>query len=107
MTDERIQRAEGVDFTSINAALANIQYPMTATEFVAEYGDDTIERTNAGAITVRELFEGTGMDTFESPEEVRQSALNLMPEESVGRLRYSDRGGATPSDGTTDEDQSI
>lgn len=97
-------REEGVDFTDFNPVLEEISYPISETELVEEHGDHTIERTNADPITVEDLFEGTGEQTFEGPEEVKQSVLNLMPRDSVGQARYSDRGGATPE--PLDDDES-
>lgn len=100
---EDADREEGVDFTDFNPVLEDISFPITKAELVDEHGEHTIERTNADPITIRELFEGMGEQTFESREEVRQSVLNLMPRESVGRAGYSDRGGSTPEEGQPDE----
>ncbi|MFD1587005.1 hypothetical protein ACFR9U_08415 [Halorientalis brevis] len=99
MSGRETDREEGVDFTDIDPILSELAYPTTKDEFVSEYGDQSIARTNADPISVHELFDGTGEDTFESPTEIRQSVLNLMPRESVGRQRYSDRGGAIPEEG--------
>lgn len=85
-------RIEGVDFTDVGPLLEEIPYPITTEELVAEYGDYAIRRTNAGPITIRELFEPMGEDTSASADELRQSILTLMPKDSVGRQRYSDRG---------------
>ena len=103
MSGERTDREEGVDFTDIEPILSEISYPTTKDEFVAAHGDESVERTNADPIQVRELFDGTGEDTFESQTEIRQSILNLMPRESVGRQRYSDRGGSIPEEIPDDE----
>jgi len=99
MSGRETDREEGVDFTDIDPILTGLTYPTTKDEFVSEYGDQSIERTNAGPISVREVFDGTGEDTFESPTEIRQSVLNLMPRETVGRQRYSDRAGSIPEEG--------
>lgn len=107
MSEDGTDREEGVNFTDINPVLEGIEYPITMEEFVAQHGDHSIERTNADPITVRELFEGTGEDTFESAEEVRQSLLNLMPAESVGRQRYSDRGGSQSNGAEDGGDESV
>lgn len=109
MADTDTDREQGVDFTTIEPLLADLPYPVTAEQLVAEHGDVTIERTNAGPISLRELFEAMGEETFESGEEVRQGVLNVMPEEAVGREGYSDRGGSTPdenrgSDAGTEEE---
>jgi hypothetical protein len=98
MSEDDTDREQGVDFTDIDPVLEDISYPITADELVDEYGDQTIERTNAEPITIRELFAPMGEDTFESPEEIQQGILNLMPEDSVGREGYSDRGGSFPEE---------
>lgn len=85
-------REEGVDFAGMNQVLEGLSFPITNGELVERYGDRTLERTNVGPITVAELFEPMGEDTFGSVDEVREMALSQMPGESVGRLRYSDRG---------------
>lgn len=90
--DGELDRIEGVDFTDIGPVLEEIPYPITTEELVAEYGDRVVGRTNASPISIRELFEPMGEDTSSSAEELRQSILTLMPKESVGRQRYSDRG---------------
>src|SRR6056297_508425 len=98
MSGERTDREEGGDFTDIDPILSSLSYPITKTEFVTEHGSKSIERTNADPIQIRDLFDGTGADSFESKAEVRQSILNLMPRDSVGRQRYSDRGGSIPEE---------
>lgn len=92
MADEETDRIEGVDFTDIGPILEEIPYPVTSEEFVAEHGDRVVGRTNAEPISIRELFEPMGDDTSTSADELRQSIMALMPKESVGRQRYSDRG---------------
>lgn len=83
MSDDDTNREQGVDFTGIDSVLEEISNPITTGELIDEYGERTIERTNAGPITISELFEPLAEDTFESPEEIRQSILSLMPEESL------------------------
>jgi hypothetical protein len=95
MTDDGTDREEGVDFTDINPALEDISYPITADELIEQHGDREFGRTNADPITVEEVFDHMGEDTFESADEVRQMALSQMPRDSVGRERYSDRGAST------------
>ena len=99
MAENDSERELGVDFGSID--LESLSYPLSTDDLVEHHGDEAIERTNAEPITIRELFAGMEDETVESPEELHQSVLNLMPEDSVGRKAYSDRGGSTPED-TTD-----
>lgn len=95
---------EGVDFTAINPVLDDIDYPITAEEFVDRHGDRTVGRTNADPVAVGELFEYMGEDTFESKGDVRQMLLSQMPRNSEGRPNYSDRGGSTPVETEAAED---
>jgi len=99
MSGPEKSRDEGVDFSDINPVLEDLSYPISQEEFVTQYGKESVERTNAGPITVAELFDGMGEQTFEAAEEIRQSVLNLMPRESVGLQRYSDRAGSIPEEG--------
>lgn len=89
-------RVQGVDFSDIDPILDGLTYPITADELVDEHGDAEIERTNAEPISVRELFDYMGDDTFESKEQLRQMILGQMPRDSEGRTNYSDRGGSHP-----------
>jgi Ca2+-binding EF-hand superfamily protein len=104
MAGSDTDREEGVDFTDLVPVLEELTYPVTKSEFVEEHGDRTIDRTNAEPISVRALYEDMGEETFESTEAVRQSILNYMPRDSVGRARYSDRGGPTPAERARSED---
>ena len=99
MNDDDTDREEGVDFAEVNPVLEDLSYPITAEELVEQHGDRELGRTNADPISLRELFEYMGEDTFESPEEVRQMVMSQMPRESVGRRQYSDRGGTLPDEG--------
>ena len=94
MMDEH-DREEGVNFESIDSMLESLTYPITKSALVAEYGDRRIERTSSDPIRIADLFDGMGDERFESTEDLRHSVLNYMPKESVGRQRYSDRGGQT------------
>lgn|GEM_PF-1291176 len=95
---EDSDRVEGVDFATIDEVLDDVSFPITADELIDQHGDVEIERTNADPITLAELFDFMGDDTFESADGVRQMVMSQMPRESVGPSNYSDRGGATPTE---------
>jgi len=97
-SDDDTDRMQGVDFGEINSVFENLSYPVTADELIDQYGDREIERTNAEPITIRELFERMGEDTFESEQQLRQMILAQMPTGSEGRSNYSDRGGSLPAE---------
>lgn len=105
MPEDAPDHVEGVNFTDTTPLLEDISYPITTEELSDQHGDHEIQRTNAEPITIQELFDPLGDTTFESPSGVRQMILNMMPEESVGREGYSDRGGSAPK-ATEESDQS-
>jgi hypothetical protein len=105
MGNDDTDREQGVDFTDIDPVLEDISYPITADDLVDQYGDQEVERTNADPISLRELFDHMGDDTFESKEELRQMMMSQMPRDSVGRANYSDRGGEQPTE--TDESENV
>lgn len=86
------ERVEGVDFSNVSPLLEDIEYPITVDELVSEYGDRTLERTAADPISIRELLGEMGDDSFESPMEVRQTMLTMMPQDSEGSPGHSSRG---------------
>lgn len=98
MVDDAPDRVEGVDFGSIEPVFEDLSYPITADELVERYGDRELERTNAEPITIRELFDYMGDDTFEDERQLRQMILGQMPRDSEGRTNYSDRGGSLPTE---------
>lgn len=98
MVPDDTQRGEGVDVAALESALESVSYPITADELVERHGDVELDRTNAEPITLAELFDFMGEDTFESTEGVRQMVMSQMPRDSVGRSNYSDRGGAGPTE---------
>jgi len=96
MGDDDIEFDEGVDFSAIDPILDDLSYPITADELVERHGDVELDRTNADPISIEELFDYMGDDTFESGEQIRRMILGQMPRDSVGRSEYSDRGGSHP-----------
>ena len=92
MSDDETEHVEGVDFSDVTPILEELSYPITADELVEAHGDVALDRTNADPITLRALFEPMGDDTIESEDGARHSILTLMPKDSEGRQRYSDRG---------------
>ncbi|WP_415380617.1 hypothetical protein [Halosimplex sp. TS25] len=103
MSEDENDHEMGVEFGSIESVFDEVSYPISAEELVDRYGDEEIERTSADPISIRDLFEGMGDQTFESDEEIRQGMLNMMPAESVGRQHYSDRGGSDGDDVDSEE----
>jgi hypothetical protein len=94
MAESDENHEQGVEFGSIESVFEEASYPVTAAELVEQFGDREIGRTSAEPIAIRDLFADVGNQSFDSDEELRQGMLNMMPADSVGRQRYSDRGGS-------------
>lgn len=111
MAERESQRSQGVNLDDVDAVTEAVDFPVTDDELVGDLGDRTIERTNADPITLRELFEPVEDQTFETPDDLRQFLLSLMPADSVGREDYSDRGGELPEESrearAADEEESV
>jgi hypothetical protein len=104
MSESDENHEQGVEFGSIESVFDEVSYPVAASRLVSEYGDREIGRTSADPIAIGDLFADVGDQSFDSDEELRQGMLNMMPADSVGRQRYSDRGGSEGNE-LTDEDE--
>jgi hypothetical protein len=90
-------REVGVEFGELAARLDDHEYPATARELTAAYGE--YELRYSGGSEQFSATLGPLEDTFESADEVRQSVLNGVGQTAVGRKAYTDRGGfATETD---------
>ncbi|WP_435159634.1 DUF5789 family protein [Haladaptatus sp. DFWS20] len=96
-------REMGVELGELSDELDNHDYPASVDDLVAEYGDYEIEYPN-GSERFEEVI-GPLDETYESADDVRQSILNMVDSDAVGRQRYSDRGGTEQSSPEDDPDQ--
>lgn len=106
-------REQGVDFAPLEDELAAQSYPVTQSALLASVGDTELDLAG-GATTVREILgdrEGDDEEpTYDSADDVRQSLLNMVGDEAVGRTDYTDRGGDLPdesAEGESDSDESL
>jgi hypothetical protein len=84
-------RTLGLDFSNIEEDLENEEYPISAEELLERYGDREIGMSD-GSESFGEVLVTGGDETFESADEVRQTVLNRVSSEAVGREGYTDRG---------------
>lgn len=97
-------RDMGISFGDLSEDLAAEEYPLTRDRLLEEYGDRELEHAS-GTTTVREVVGDEGQDVYESQDEVHQVILNMVGTEAVGRDRYSDRGGTTPTQNEQVDDE--
>lgn len=95
-------REQGVEFGSLAEDLEEADFPMGKDELLETYGDEEIVLED-DTQTLREILEPLGQDEFESTDEIRQSVLNMVGDEAVGRKNYSDRGDETDVGGEDEE----
>ena len=96
-------REMGVEFGPLAEKLEAEEYPIGKEELLDTYGDEELEMEN-DTQTLREILGPLGQDEFGSADEVRQSVLNMVGDEAVGRKNYSDRGD-TPD--VEEDDESV
>jgi len=104
MTDQNEEATEGVEFGEIDELLDDIVYPITTEEVKQQYGDAEVGRTNAEPISLHELLDHMGEDTFDSEQEFRETIMGQMPRDSEGYGQYSDSRGYTPDKRDDGED---
>lgn len=84
-------RETGVDFEGVEDVFEDESYPMTNEELLDRFGDRELDHAN-GTSSVYELLGPLEDQTYESPDELQQTLLNMVGEEAIGRKEYSDRG---------------
>ncbi|NHN61063.1 MULTISPECIES: hypothetical protein [Halorussus] len=92
-------RTLGLDFSNIEDDLENEDYPVSAEELLEKYGDREIGMSD-GSESFEEVLVTGGDEEFESADEVRQTVLNRVGGEAVGRKGYSDRGTGNEGENT-------
>lgn len=80
-----------------NHVFVGHNYPATAAELIADYGDSEIRLPN-GTETIGEILTRMGEDTYESSEAVRQALLTGVSHKAIGRRFYTDRDQYTPGE---------
>lgn len=76
-------------------AIENAEYPLTTEELVDHCGDRELETQN-GTVSVCDVLERGGSETYTNSEEARFALLAALPKEAVGRPGYSDRDPVAP-----------
>ncbi len=78
------------------------QYPTDTERLIASHGDYVIDLPN-GTETLEEVFNRTGDETYESPQQAQEAMYNAISHKAIGRRYYSDRDPTTM--GTSGPDQ--
>lgn len=84
-------REMGIEFGDLADDLEAESYPLTKAELLDRYGGRRLGEAD-GSTTLRDVLDATGDRTFRDAEEVRQSVMNMIGDDAVGRSNYTDRG---------------
>lgn len=87
MTDNR---RSGVTFGALQDDLEVEDYPLSTEELLERYGAREMAHAN-GSVTLREVIEPMGEESYRSANEVQQAVLNMIGEGAEGRKEYTDR----------------
>lgn len=85
------RKVRSLEMNEINELFQSQQLPMTTEEVIEEFGDAEIQYPR-GSETVESILRTSGMETYETPDDVQLAILNGVRRDAVGRPRYSDRG---------------
>ncbi len=92
----------GLDFGDLEPALEDESYPLTNEELLAAHGDGEIEHAG-GTVSLASVLDTQDEQSYESADEVKQSVLNMVGDEAIGRKFYSDRESNDTQIGYEDE----
>ncbi|USZ69539.1 hypothetical protein NGM10_07345 [Halorussus salilacus] len=95
-------RELGIEFGDLEDDLEGEDYPVSADELLDRYGDREVGMSD-GTQSFREVLVTGGDEEFESADEVKQTVLNRVGGEAVGRQGYSDRGTGSAEGEESDE----
>lgn len=88
MTDNR---KLGVTFGDLSDDLESESYPVSTADLLAAYGERELIHAN-GSVTLAELLEPIGEESYRSAAGVEQAVLNMISGGAEGRRGYTDRG---------------
>lgn len=83
---------------------AELEFPTDQQTILDDIGETEIDAPDGDtSMTIGEILEPIHEDSYETSDELREIIMTNLPEEYVGRSRYSDRGpeGDRPAGGNT------
>lgn len=95
-------REQGVDLGDLHEKLETHDYPASKEDLLKAYRDHVLEFGD-GRATFADLLEPTNQGTYDSEMEVKQTIMNMVGDEAIGRKNYSDRTPPAPGEDRQDE----
>jgi len=95
-------RTSSLELDDLAALFESDRFPVTTEELIAEYGDADVGYPD-GSESLESILETSGMETYETADELELAILNGVGRDAVGRPEYSDRGDELEGDGSRSE----
>lgn len=87
---EETTKVRSIEFSEIGEVIDPGEFPVTTEDLIEAYGDCVVEYPRGGDRLER-ILRTSGLETYETPDEIELSVLNGVRRDAVGRPRYSDR----------------
>lgn len=84
------EKIRSLEQSAIDDVLNDHEFPITTEEVIEQYGDLEIDYQH-GVETLGSILQTSGMETYETGDEIELAILNGVSRDAVGRPRYSDR----------------
>ena len=78
-----------VKLNEIETVYADIEFPITRTALLGDYGTITIQLAD-GTVDFDSVISESNTDTFYSPDDITNELMNLLPRNAVGEPFQSD-----------------
>ena len=100
MSDTDRTREQGIDFGEVDARLSETEFPITASDLLADHGGAELETSRETKTLDDVLGEYRSDETFDSAFEAKQAVLTMVGGDAVGRRNYADRDPPTAGEST-------
>lgn len=91
LESEAASKLRSLGMEDVDELLDAERMPMTTEELIEEFGDREV-RYPRGSDRIEHILRTSGMETYETVDELQLAILNGVGRDAVGRPRYSDRG---------------
>ena len=106
MSGENESRQQGIEFGELDTQLDEEAYPLERETLLDRYGERELELPD-GTIRLADVLDIADSDQFSDADEVRQTVVNFIGDEAIGREGYTDRGAQSPTEEEENDQESL
>jgi hypothetical protein len=101
--DERADdRMSSLELGDLTALFESDRFPVDTETLIEEDGEQPVGYPE-GEEPLADILRRSGMETYETPDELQLAIMNGVDRDAVGRPAYSDRGDELAGDGSRQE----